>query len=66
LEGFSKSRRSSFEGEGFAMVVASKHKVMDILQGMQIHDIMCEGMVKIQNSGLHGVMKKGRVQGKNQ
>jgi hypothetical protein len=28
------------------MVVASKHRVMDILQGMQIHDIMFEGMVK--------------------
>jgi hypothetical protein len=46
LEGLSKSRRSSFGGEGLAMVVASKHKVMEILQGMQIHDIMCEGMVK--------------------
>jgi hypothetical protein len=46
LEGLSKSRRSSFGGEGLAMVVASKHKVMGILQGIQIHDIMCEGMVK--------------------
>jgi hypothetical protein len=45
LEGLSKSRRSSFGGEGLVMVVASKHKVMEILQGMQIHDIVCEGMV---------------------
>jgi len=28
------------------MVVASKHKVMGILQGIRIYDIMCEGMVK--------------------
>ena len=46
MEGLSKLRRSSFGDEGLAMVVASKHKVMEILQGMQIHDIMCEGMVK--------------------
>jgi hypothetical protein len=46
LEGLSKSRRSTFGGEGLDMVVASKHKFMEILQGMQIHDIMCEGMMK--------------------
>ena len=46
MKGLSKSRRSSFGGECLAMVVESKDKVMGILQGIKIHDIMCEGMVK--------------------
>jgi len=55
LKGLSKSRRSSFGGECLAMVVESKDKVMGILQGIKIHDIMCEGMVK--NKKIHGYVR---------